>query len=150
MPATPTPPAKSTAVQADAALKALQALPRGRLPRKLRVSVPKQAKAVEVTVPAEAFDLFLEVLGQLASGNAVKLVPARAELTTQQAAAILNVSRPYLIRLLENGEITFSKVGSHRRVKLTDILDYKERRDADQKDALRELTREAQKLKLGY
>jgi len=150
MPATPIPPSKTTAVQADAALKALRRLPRRRTPRNFRVSVPKQAKVVEVTVPAEAFDIFLEVLGQLASGNAVNLVPASAELTTQQAADILNVSRPYLIRLLENGEITFSKVGSHRRVKLADVLGYKERRDADQKDALRELTREAQKLKLGY
>lgn len=105
---------------------------------------------MDVTVPREAFDLFLEVLGQLANGHAVTIVPVHAELTTQQAADMLNVSRPYLVRLLEDGKIPYAKVGSHRRVRAADVVAYKAERDAEHADAARELTKEAQKLKLGY
>lgn len=142
-------PSEATAQQAHTALEALRGLPRKRGARNVVVKSAK-GRSAEVTVPPEAFDLFLEVLGQLASGNAVTIVPVHAELTTQQAADMLGVSRPYLIRLLEDGKLPFSKVGSHRRLKAADVMAYKEERDAEQREVLRELSEEAQKLKLGY
>ena len=82
-----------------------------------------------MTVPAEAFRLFIDLLDRLSQGSAVTIAPVDAQLTTQQAAELLNVSRPYLIKLLEAGEIPFKRVGSHRRILLRrDILDWRSQR----------------------
>jgi excisionase family DNA binding protein len=94
--------------------------------------------------------LFLEVLGQLANGNAVTILPVHAELTTQQAAELLNVSRPYVVSLLEEQVIPYRKVGSHRRLRAADVLAYKHRDEARRKQVLDELTADAQKHDLGY
>lgn len=103
-----------------------------------------------VTVPSAALTLFLRLLKEMARGHAVTLVPLHTELTTRQAAEVLNVSRPFLIRLLEDGHLPYRKVGTHRRVQLRDVLAYKARTDADRRTALDELTAEAQRLGLGY
>lgn len=103
-----------------------------------------------VELPKEAMAVLVEVLGQLANGNGVRVLPIHAELTTQQAADVLNVSRPHLVKLLETGAMAFHLVGTHRRIKLGDLLAYKGRKEADQDAALAELTAEAQKLGLGY
>jgi excisionase family DNA binding protein len=143
-------PTQQIAQEAQAALRALSALPRRKAVRTIRVHPEGMADGVSVTVPREAFELFLEVLGQMANGNAVTIVPVHAELTTQQAADLLNVSRPYLIGLLDSGKIPFRLVGAHRRVKFSDLMAYKETDDRERQVALDELTADAQKHGLGY
>jgi excisionase family DNA binding protein len=94
----------------------------------------------ELAVPREAVVLLARVLSHLADGHSVAVLPADAELTSQQAADLLNVSRPFLIRLLESGHIRYRMVGSHRRVDLRSLLDYKRADDARTMHAANELT----------
>ncbi|MBZ0130213.1 MAG: helix-turn-helix domain-containing protein [Rhodobacteraceae bacterium] len=86
-------------------------------------------------------ELIIELLGHVSNGNMVTLVPVGTMLTTQQAADMLNVSRPYLTGLLKKGEIAFNEVGKHRRVPLKALLDYKENKARRQEKALREMSR---------
>ncbi|WP_009632665.1 helix-turn-helix domain-containing protein [Synechocystis sp. PCC 7509] len=89
-------------------------------------------------------------MSQIAQGNAVTLIPLHAELTTQEAADILNVSRPFLIKLIETGEIPYRKVGKHRRICFEDLMNYKQKIDSDRLQALDELASQAQELNMGY
>ena len=91
-------------------------------------------------------DLMIDLLGGVASGNTVRLVPTGAMLTTQQAADILNVSRPHLSKLLKEGKIPFVPVGAHRRVMHADLMAYKDRRDGTRHAALDELARLGQEF----
>lgn len=102
----------------------------------------------EIELPHSVFEVLVRVVHEMARGNAVRVLPVHAELTTQQAAEILSVSRPYLVGLLEEGEVSFRKVGSHRRVRLDDLLVYKDKRDRERRDALNRLTAESQELGL--
>lgn len=101
-----------------------------------------------VVLPAAAVRLLGALLTELAKGNAVTLMPHHAELTTQEAADLLNVSRPFLVALLESGQLPHHKVGTHRRVRFSDLMTYKRRRDAASEAALRELATLSQELKL--
>ena len=104
----------------------------------------------DITLPLSAFRLLKDILAEMAQGRAVTLLPVRAEVTTQQAADILNVSRPYLIGLLEEGKIPFRLVGQHRRVRLNDLMAYKRKDDEARRRSAEELTADAQELGMGY
>ncbi|MFN0070586.1 MAG: helix-turn-helix domain-containing protein [Chloroflexota bacterium] len=102
----------------------------------------------QLVIPLSVYRLLTGIVRELARGNAVTVAPLHKELTTQQAADILNVSRPFLVRLLENGDIPFHRAGTHRRVLLRDLLTYREHRGAARRGALTELTQESEDLGL--
>jgi excisionase family DNA binding protein len=124
--------------------------PLARLGRPLTLGVRDAGREETIELPAGAVALLVEILEDMASGRAVTIVPQNAELTTQQAADFLNVSRPFLIQLLEEKKIPFRKVGTHRRVRFEDVLRYKEAIDVERRKVLDALAAEAQELKLGY
>jgi len=105
--------------------------------------------AEAVTLPEAVTRMLLHILDEMAHGNAVALVPLHAELTTQQAADMLNVSRPFVVRLIEDGRLPHRKVGTHRRVRVDDLMAYRRRADEDRDAALLELAEETRRLGLG-
>jgi len=109
-----------------------------------------QLDGIELILPRDALALLRDILTEMAQGNAVTLVPRHAELTTQEAADLLNVSRPHLIKLLEEGQIPFTRTGTHRRIRYEDLMAYKAERDRQSKEAMEELARQAQELDMGY
>lgn len=104
----------------------------------------------DIQVPMFALRMLRDILTEMADGNAVSIVPLHAQLTTQQAADFLQVSRPFLIRLLERGEIPSFKVGRHRRVRFEEVRAYQQRREARSHAALDALAAQAQELDMGY
>ncbi len=104
----------------------------------------------ELIMPRHTLQLLLNVLSEISKGNAVSLVPHHQDLSTQEAANILNVSRPFFVRLLKNNVIPFRKIGSHRRVLLRDVVTYKHDIDRNRMSVLDELTKFSQEEGLGY
>ena len=107
---------------------------------------PKDAATVEL--PVAAVRLLLEILEQMARGNAVTLMPVRAELTTQQAADLLNVSRTHFVQLLDQEKIPHRKVGTHRRVRAEDVLAYRRETERARREAIDQLTKLDEELGL--
>jgi excisionase family DNA binding protein len=144
-------PTKSEAQLAQETSRRLTALLHEEVGSEYRLQLLDNDQASEtLTVPGAAMHLFVYLLAEMAKGHAVTLIPIHTVLTTQQAADLLNVSRPFLVQLLEKGEIPFHKVGAHRRVRFSDLMAYKQKIHTNRLRVLDELAEEGQRLHLGY
>jgi excisionase family DNA binding protein len=103
-----------------------------------------------ITIPRKALFLLTEILEKMAMGKSITIIPSDSNITTQQAADILNVSRPFVVKMLEKGDIPFNKVGTHRRIKLSDIISYDKMSSEQRSENLDFLAQQAQNLNLGY
>ena len=144
-------PSPDIATEAAKAARSLAPLLRKRKGAPQHVTmVAKGDRETSVTVPRAAFELLVRILDEMANGNAVSIMAVHAELTAQQAADLLNVSRAFMVRLLEDGKIPCRMVGTRRRVRFEDLVSYKEKDGDERQKALDELTAEAQRLGLEY
>ncbi|MFU8778991.1 MAG: excisionase family DNA-binding protein, partial [Roseovarius sp.] len=142
------PPTPQDAAIARASGQALSRFAAARGPLKLRVTDAEQMEPIEL--PAGAVALLMEILEAMAAGRGVTIIPENAELSTVQAAEVLNVSRPFLIKLLEDGSIPHRKVGKHRRVRMEDVMSYKVAIDNEREAVLDQLAADAQEQDMGY
>ena len=108
------------------------------------------AKSESLAVPRPVFEVLKLVADQMGKGRAVSVVPVGMMLSTQQAAELLGASRQHVVKLLTDAEIPFEKVGTHRRIRIEDVLAYKQRRQSTREDALSRLSDQAERLKLRY
>lgn len=104
----------------------------------------------ELALPKAATRLITHLLTEMAQGNAVTIIPVHANLTTQEAADYLNVSRPFLIGLLESGKIEYHKIGTHRRVRFLDLVKYKEATEKRRQEIMEDLAAQSQAEAMGY
>ena len=139
-------PVRPTGEQAKEARECLETLKGSPQPT---VTV-KLESGTEFEVPEFAFHFLLQLLQETAKGNAVTLIPVHSELTTQQAADLLNVSRPYVVKLLERGEIPFHKRGRHRRIRFDDLVQYKSKDELNREKAFDEMVELSEELGIGY
>jgi len=131
--------------QVAALSKALEGMvhpPRRRAPKCQLVG----PKGESIPLPETVFYVLERVVEVMARGDSITVVPVGREVTTQQAADLLNVSRQYLIRLLDEGRIPFRKTGKHRRLRIEDVLSFKDKRDKDRRAGLRELSQMTQEF----
>jgi len=118
---------------------------------RLTLQLPTTDRETEsIELPRPVVGLLMRILTEMAEGNAVTLMPIHAELTTQQAAAILGVSRPFLTKQMKENKIPYRRIGTHRRVRFEDLMNYKNGIDADRAKVLEQLAAQAQELKMGY
>ncbi|MCB1507893.1 MAG: helix-turn-helix domain-containing protein [Hyphomicrobiaceae bacterium] len=142
------PPDPKDAAIARVSGQALSRYVRAKAPLKLRVTDADQAEPIEL--PTGAVALLMDILEAMATGRGVTIIPENAELTTVQAADVLNVSRPFLIKLLDEGRIPHHKVGKHRRIRMEDVMAYKADIDRKREAVLDLLAAEAQEQDMGY
>jgi excisionase family DNA binding protein len=139
-------PVLPTEAEAILAKETSRVLARQQTPDPLRLSLLDDPAQETVRLPASAVRLLVRILEEMARGNAVTLIPVHAELTTQEAADMLNISRPSLIELLEKGKIEYRKVGTHRRIRFEALMAHKRHADAERRAALAELAAYDQEL----
>lgn len=147
-----TSPNEALAADAGKAALALQPLMSAKTQRAghIRLNAHSERREVRVEIPLEAMRLFLDLLNELAKGHAVTIMPAERELTTQETADILNVSRPYVVQLIESRKLPHRKVGTRRRIRFADVVAYKQRDGASRKKVADALAKEAEDLGLEY
>jgi excisionase family DNA binding protein len=114
------------------------------------VSIQLKGSGTVITIPKKAVQLLFRILANMAEGKAISLIPSDSEVSTQQAADMLRVSRPHVVKLLEQGAIPFRKVGSHRRILLEDLIKYDNDLREEREKGLGLLAKQAQELNLGY
>jgi excisionase family DNA binding protein len=142
------PPSVQEAALARSSGESLARLIRNNRPLTLKVADSDQEQPIEL--PPGAVLLLMDILEAMAAGRGITLIPENAELTTVQAADVLNVSRPFLIKLLEEKALPCRKVGAHRRIRTEDVMAYKARNDAEREAVLDQLVAEAQENAMGY
>ena len=142
------PPSAQDAAIARVSGQLLSRYVRQKQPLTLRVTDAEQERPLEL--PAGAVALLMDILEAMAAGRGITLMPENAELTTVQAAEVLNVSRPFLIKLLDEGAIPHRKVGKHRRIRMEDVMAYKAAIDHEREAVLDQLVSEAQEQDMGY
>jgi excisionase family DNA binding protein len=141
----PTLPSEADAVLAKETSRVLASHIRNSDPMELRIPDDPSPEGM-VKLPLSAARMLLRILEEMARGNAVTLIPVHAELTTQEAAEMLNISRPSLIQLLDEGKIDYRRVGTHRRVRFEGLMKYKRAAEAARRAALEELAAYDQEL----
>jgi len=127
--------------------------------KKASQKLSQRGKTIEITLeynheslrlPSKAINLLSAIVSNMAAGKSMALILSDTTVGTQEAADYLEVSRPYVVRLLEKGEIPFSKVGTHRRIKVSDLVGYQKKMKATRRKQLSFLAKQAQELNLGY
>lgn len=116
----------------------------------VEVEIEINGEKTQLKIPVAALGYLNTIIEHMAKGEAISVIPSETEISTQQAAEMLNVSRPYIVKLLEEGKIPYHKVGTHRRIKLKDMQAYQRAYEKQQDEALDELAKQAQKLDMGY
>lgn len=114
------------------------------------VDIQIQGTGVVVKIPYKAFSLLMDILVNMSEGKSITIVHLESEVSTQEAADLLKVSRPHLVKLLESNRIPFKRVGSHRRILISDLLAYENELKNVREENLRLLAEQAQELNLGY
>ena len=114
------------------------------------VKIKIQDKGDFLKIPKKAALLLFDILDKMAQGKSFTLIPSDSEISTQEAADMLNVSRPHLVKLLEEGIIPFKKVGTHRRIELKHLIGYQQKSEENRDKKLDFLTKQAQELNLCY
>jgi len=114
------------------------------------VKIKIQETGEFITIPKKALSLLITILSNMSEGKSITIIPTDSEVSTQQAADMLNVSRPHLVKLLENNTIPFKKVGSHRRILLRDLVTFEKSLQRTREEKLKFLSEQAQDLNLGY
>ena len=123
----------------------------GRKHRKLEVRLgPKGGTGEFIKLPGAAITLLQTILTEMGNGNAIALVPIRAQLTTQQAAEMLGVSRPFIVKEIKAGKLKHQMTGTHRRIQYSDLMEYRAKMRSQQDVAMDELVKQAQELGMGY
>lgn len=131
-------------------LKVLERVAKKHKAKSKPIEIEITGEKTNIKIPSSALAFLNTIFEHMAKGKAISIIPSETEVSTQQAAEMLNVSRPHIVKLLERGEILFSKVGTHRRIKLKDLEHYREKSARERKKHLAELAKQAQKLDMGY
>ncbi len=139
-----------TVQEAEEAKITSRALSKYAQSERLHLKIASNNESEDLILPGYAINLLLAMLTEMSKGNAITVMPIHAEFSTQETAELLNVSRPHIVDLLEQGKIPFRKVGSHRRILVNDVFEYKQRIDEARFKALDDLAAQAQDLGMGY